>query len=192
MFKFFKLTDESKINDFGVRVFRIQAIEDFYDVRKGQKGGFVESENNIEEYGWLEDNAEAFGNAVISGNAVAKENAKIYGNAKMSGNSMIRQNAHVCDNAQLSGFSRVVGNACARENAQISDYAWVDDQSVISGNGKACGRAQLFGSSKVTDRGVAGGDAVLKYNDEVSGNTIFLDNPYKEPEKKKRKSKKSA
>ena len=41
--KKYKLTDES-ITIYGRRLYRIEALIDFSDVEKGDKGGFIESE----------------------------------------------------------------------------------------------------------------------------------------------------
>ena len=44
--KKYKLTDET-IKHKGRVLRRIEALKDFADVKKGDKGGFVESENNL-------------------------------------------------------------------------------------------------------------------------------------------------
>ena len=46
MEKKYKLTDEI-ININGITLYRIEALEDFSDVKKGEKGGFVQSEENL-------------------------------------------------------------------------------------------------------------------------------------------------
>lgn len=69
----FKLTTETKINAFGIKLFRIEATVDFKNVKKGDKGGWVESESlpngNARVYGdaWVSGNAEVYGNAIDSG-----------------------------------------------------------------------------------------------------------------------------
>ena len=45
MEKKYKLTDETiKLN--GVTLYRIEALKDFGEIKKGDEGGFIESENN--------------------------------------------------------------------------------------------------------------------------------------------------
>ena len=70
MKKKYKLTDES-ISFNGQTLYRIEAIMDFSDVKKGQKGGFIESEYNLSHEGdsWVYDDAKVFGNAEVFGNA---------------------------------------------------------------------------------------------------------------------------
>jgi len=67
--KKFELTTESKINWFGITLFRIKACVDFictngYEVHAGDLGGYVEKEQNLSHDGkaWVWGNAEVWGN----------------------------------------------------------------------------------------------------------------------------------
>ena len=65
----FKLTDEYKINPFGVKLFRIEATVDIEarGVKKGDKGGFVKKESNLSGDAWVFGNAEVYGDARVYG-----------------------------------------------------------------------------------------------------------------------------
>ena len=67
----FKLTDEYKINAFGVKLFRIEATVDIEarGIKKGEKGGFVEKEENLSGNAWVYDDAQVSGDARVYGNA---------------------------------------------------------------------------------------------------------------------------
>ena len=82
MEKKYKLTDEIIYFE-GRKLHRIEALKDFSDVKKGDKGGFVESKDNLSQYNncWVYDDAVVYGNAKVCGNA------EIYGNAKIGSNS---------------------------------------------------------------------------------------------------------
>ena len=73
MEKKYKLTNET-INVNGVTLYRIEALKDFSDVKKGDKGGFVQSEDNLSQDGtcWVYDDA------IVYGDAQVYSNAKIY------------------------------------------------------------------------------------------------------------------
>ena len=82
----FKLTNETKVL-FGktlsfssITLFRIEATASFGNVEKGEKGGWIEKEDNLSQYG----NAWVYGNARVSGDAEVYGNARVYGNAKLS------------------------------------------------------------------------------------------------------------
>lgn len=82
MRKHYKLTKESKVlRDGAAKVFRIEALIDGPWGPKGTKGGFVESEKNLEQgsKAWVSGEAWVYGNARASGEDM------IYGNARVSG-----------------------------------------------------------------------------------------------------------
>ena len=132
MEKKYKLTEETiKVGD--KTLHRIEALKDFSNVKKGDKGGFIENENNLTQYGkcWVYDNAEVSGyvivhdnatvrgNAKVSGNAIIHEDAKVYGDAKVSGNAVVFGDAEVCGKAEVCDNAEICGNAIV---ANDSDY----------------------------------------------------------------------
>ncbi len=98
----YKLTEETlKYN--GVTLYRIEALKDFADVKKGDIGGWIERENNLSQH----DNAWVYGNA------------KVFGDAKVGGTAWVFGNAGVSDNAEVYGDAKVSGNAEVSYNAKI-------------------------------------------------------------------------
>ena len=144
MEKKYKLTDET-INVNGKTLYRIKSIKDFGNVKKGDKGGFVEKEENLSQSGdcWVYDNAKVYnnakvfdyadiyGNAEIFGNAIVSGNARVYGNAKVYHYAMVYDNAEVCDNAIISGNAEVYHDAAVYGNARVF------------GNAEICGKAEI-------------------------------------------------
>ena len=119
--KKYKLTEESiKVN--GVRLYRIEALIDFADVKAGDKGGFVQSEENLSHDGmcWVYNNAKVFENAKVMNNAILRRNATVRGNAVVRGNAIIDDNADISGNAIVKDFSYVAYNAMITGNAVIS------------------------------------------------------------------------
>lgn len=57
----------------GVTLYRIKALEDFFIVKKGDLGGWIEKESNLSQKGqcWVHDHAQVFGHALVYGNALA-------------------------------------------------------------------------------------------------------------------------
>ena len=62
-------------------LFRVKALRDFNDVKKGDIGGYVEGEKNLSQLGdcWIYDNARIYNNAVIRDDARVCDNARIWG-----------------------------------------------------------------------------------------------------------------
>lgn len=81
--KKYKLTKETIIIA-DKTLYRIEALKDFGDVKKGDRDGFIENENNLSQYGdcWVYDNAMVYDDAEVY------DNARVYGNAKVYGNPM--------------------------------------------------------------------------------------------------------
>ena len=144
MEKKYKLTEET-INVNGKTLYRIKSLKDFGNVKKGDKGGFIEKECNLSQSGdcWVYDNAKVYnnakvfdyadiyGNAEIFGNAIVSGKARVYGNAKVYHYAMVYDNAEVCDNAIISGNAEVYHDAAVYGNARVF------------GNAEICGKAEI-------------------------------------------------
>lgn len=145
MSKKYKLTDET-INLNGATLYRIEALKDFGEIKKGDKGGFIESENNLAHEGdaWVSDNAHVYGDACVF------DNARVYNNAFVSGYAQVYGNACVYGNAWLYGNTRVCG------------YAWVADNARVYGDANVCDDSSVFGSALVYDNAHVYGDALVR------------------------------
>ena len=126
----YELTDET-IDVSGTTLHRIKALKDFGNVKKGELGGYVESEYNLSQIGncWVYGNARVCGDAELCGNAKVCGNARVCGNAEVCGNAWVYGNAEVCGNAKVCGDAELCGNA------------WV------YGNAELCGNARVYGNA---------------------------------------------
>ena len=117
--------------------YRVKALRDFNDVKKGDIGGYVEGENNLSQDGncWIYDNAVVRGDAVVIGKAIVCDNARIRGNA------IVRDNARVLVNARVFGNAIIQDNAVVRGDARIFDNVIVRDNVIIGGDAQICGDA---------------------------------------------------
>ena len=114
MEKKYKLTEET-INIGGTALYRIEALRDFGDVKKGDKGGFIEKEENLSQ----SDNCWVYGNAKVCDNAMVYGNAKVYGNARVCDNVWVNCKVQVCGCAEVFGKAKICGDAVITSN---SDY----------------------------------------------------------------------
>ena len=101
----YELLIDDTITFFGVQLFRIKALISFKGVKKGDVGGYVESEKNLSQHGnaWVSGDAKVYGDAKVSGNAEVSGNAWVSGDAKVSGNAEVSGNAWVYGDAKVSG-----------------------------------------------------------------------------------------
>lgn len=84
MDKKYKLTSNKK-EHFGRTLYQIEALKDFGDVLKGDKGGYIEKEANLsqEDKAWVYGNANVYGEAQVYGNAQVSGEARVFDNFKL-------------------------------------------------------------------------------------------------------------
>ena len=156
MEKKYKLTDET-ISLNGATLYRIEALKDFGEIKKGDKGGFIESEDNLSHEGnaWVYDDACVYDNALVTDNACVSDNARVYGNSLVYSNAQVYNNARmcgnarVCGNAQVYGYTYVYGNSLVYGNARVSDNAYVYDNASVSDNARVWGNVRVYGNTNV-------------------------------------------
>ena len=107
--KKYELLADDTIEFYGRTLHRIKACKDFGNVKSGELGGYIESENNLSQAGdcWVCDNARVCGNAWVYGNAWVCGNARVYGNAWVCGNARVYDSARVCGNAWVYGNAEI-------------------------------------------------------------------------------------
>ena len=106
-------------------------------VADGVLGGYIQSQNNLSQYGesWIGPEAKVYENARVYGDARVHSDAEIYGNAQVWGGAWVSGYAQVYENA------RVYGNAEVYGDARVYGDAWVyDDARVLVG-------AQVYGDA---------------------------------------------
>ena len=177
MEKKYKLTEET-INVDGRTLYRIEALKDFNDVKKGDKGGFIENEKNLSKSDdcWVYGNAKVSDNAMVCGNAKVYGNARVYGNAWVFGNAMVSVNALVIDKARVYGNAQVRGNAVVYDNAEISGDAKIFGNAQIRCDAVVCEDAKIYGHAIVCGNADVYGNARIYGNAEVSGNAQVFGN----------------
>ena len=108
----YRLTEET-IQIGGHILHRIECVTAFAHVKVGDKGGWIESEANLSQYGdaWVYGDARVYGNARVSGDARVYGNAEVYGCAEVCGNAKVCGDAKVCGNAWVYGDAKVCGDA---------------------------------------------------------------------------------
>ena len=120
----------------GRKLYRIKALKDFHNVKKGKVGGYIASERNLSHEG----EAWVYGNACVSGDARISGDAWVYGNAQVSGN------AQVLNRHSVVWFSNV-----GTENGTLTVYC--GKNGLIATRGCLTGSVEEFldKSAKVHD-----------------------------------------
>lgn len=145
----YELLPYDTVTENGRTLYRIRALRDFGHVRKGDLGGYVESERNLSHKGecW------------ILGNAKVVDGAHVYGNAIVGGNAEIRKEAEIKDVAFVHGNATVCDKASVADSALVAGEAKIGGSARIGGRAKVSGRARVGGESEV--RNPVNGDAMI-------------------------------
>ena len=181
--KKYKLTDET-MTIYGRTLYRIEALRDFSDVKKGDKGGYIEKEENLSQNGncWVYDDAMVYGTARVYDNAIVYGNSEVYGKAEVYHNAVVCGNAEIYGKAKVFGHARVYGDAVvygtARvyDNAKVYDYAEVYDKAWVYGNAEVFNNAQVYCNALVIDNARVYGKAEVYHNARIFGNAEVFGN----------------
>ena len=178
--KKYKLSNETiEVN--GHILHRIIAIKDFGEVKKGDKGGFIESEDNLSHYDlcWVANDAKVHGHAWVSGNAIVEDYADVYNYAKVFDHAIVKDyakvygNTWVCDNAVVSNHARVCGHARVFDHAIVKDYAWVFDHAIVKDYAKVCNNAEVCDYAEVYDYSKVCGKTYIYGYAQISGDAVI-------------------
>ena len=164
MEKKYKLTEEICYDFLGIKLYRIEALKDFGIVKKGDKGGYIENENNLSQEGdcWIYGNTKVSDKAIVCGNAQVSGNAQVFGNATVYGNALVYGNAKVFDDAKVYDGAKVYGDAIVSNNAIVVNKAIV------------CGNAKVFGNAVIYDNAIVCGNAQVCGCAEIKNNSDYI------------------
>ncbi len=178
----YKISDDTK-KWCGHKLYRIIALKDFTlitgeEVKKGDKGGWIESEYNLSQAGraWVKDEAivcekaKVVDNALICDNALATGYAQIKCNSIVSGRVTMREHATITDKAKAKDNAVLKGNSLVRDNAIVSEHSTIDDLAVIANLSMVYERAYVGENSFIKDNSKIFGESVVKGMSIVGGN----------------------
>ena len=150
-----------------VTMYRIIALKDFGDVKKGDIGGFIQKESNLSQEGncWIYDDATICGEAKIYGNAQVRNNAHIDGYASIYGN------AKIYDYADINGHSLIYDEAEVHDHSSVCGVAEVFENAKIYGNSNIFDRASVYGNANI-DNTVICSNAQI--NVDLSNNDNYI------------------
>lgn len=136
--KKYELVPESIKEFYGKSMYRIRALKDFSDVKKGDLGGYVESEENLSQTGncWIYDasivglGGKVIDNAVVKGSSSVINGSEISDDAIIEKNSVIDECSVVCDQSRVIK-SIVVNSSVIMYNSTLNDGCLVEHGSTV-------------------------------------------------------------
>lgn len=169
MEKKYRLTDET-IDFYEVKLHRIEALMDFNDVKKGDIGGFIESEKNLSHYGncWIYNDAKVYEEARVCDNSKVLEYAEVRGCALVQAKSMVYGDAKVLDYARINDKARIF------DFSEVSENAVIGGKAKIYGSASICGECMILEHAEVLGNVVVNGPAVIRGNAKVKYLSDFI------------------
>ncbi|BFH12644.1 hypothetical protein WJ0W_000845 [Paenibacillus melissococcoides] len=120
----------------GATLHRIRAVRDFGDVKAGDLGGWVESEDNLSHEGkcWVYDDSAVFGRGRVWHDAKVMNNSSVYDNGQVTddaiidnsdvfGSAKVAYHARIEDQSRAYQHARIVGSHVCR--SEIGDFAYI-------------------------------------------------------------------
>lgn len=157
MDKKYELLKDDTIEVEGHTLHRIRALKDFGDVKAGDLGGFVASEENLSHEGpcWIYGDAMVYHKAKVKDNAIVRDYVHVYGK------SQVLQNAIVEGHARVFGESYVFGNARVKDNGNVFDHARVNGFAIVQDNATVSENTRVYGETIVKDYAMVSGHMMV-------------------------------
>lgn len=136
----------------GHTLYRIRALRDFGDVKKGDLGGFIERESNLSHLGdcWIYDNAIVYDFARVGGDARVKNSAKLHGLSLVCEQAEIRNLANIYGKTKVFGRAKIL-DAVIINGGTLIEYAEIKDYATIERHVEIYGPANISGRTIITD-----------------------------------------
>ena len=161
--KKYELLTNDTIEVDGNLLYRIRALRDFGNVKKGDLGGYIQSESNLSHEGscWVYNDAQVYGNARVC------EDARVYDNAQVYGYAIITGYAHIYRYAKVYDYATIQGEAVVGDHARVLDNSSVFQEASVLGRATVNNRARVYGKAYVDNDAQIYGDAILRGTSKV-------------------------
>lgn len=137
--KKYELVPETVTKFYSKPMYRIRALKDFSDVKKGDLGGYVESYYNLSQIGncWIYDDSIVGLGSKIVGNAVIKGHSTVTRYSEVSDHAIVEGGSHIDESSFILGQSRVfksmvMGRSAVTRKSIINEGCLVTNGSFIT------------------------------------------------------------
>lgn len=175
----YEILKEEKNKSLGTECYRIRALKDLpsHGVKKGDLGGWIESDKNLSQEGdcWVDGNAAVLDNACVKDNALVTDEAYIADNAIVQDNAVVSNGAEVINSATVKGNALVKGHSTVAKQAIVSEAAAVVGYATVTDFAHVCGEACVRGESYIEDSAIVEG---IVNSSHVGGEVKILPGVY--------------
>ena len=154
----YKLTNTT-IRYMGRKLYRIKALKDFSDVKKGDLGGWVFSKNNLSQEGdcWIYNNAKCMDNARVCDDScmydysVMRNNSCMYDSSRMYDHSIMYDHSEMHDNSEMHGYSIMLEYSIMHEHSKMYNHSEMHGYSEMFGYSEMHDYGKMFDNSRMYD-----------------------------------------
>ena len=153
--------------EFGIKtLYRIRALKNFSDVKKGDLGGWVSSENNLSQEGdcWIYDEAKCMDNARMYDNSCIYDYSEMYDSSRMHGDSKMYNYSEMHNSCRMYGYSKMY------DSSEMHDSSTMYGNSIMYGNSMMCGYSKMFDNTEMFD------DSAMYEYSVMNGYSIMFGN----------------
>lgn len=119
--KKYELAPETVTEFYSKSMYRIRALKDFSDVKKGDLGGYVESEENLSQTGdcWIYDDSIVGLGSRVTHNAAVKSSSTVIDYSEIKDNTVIDDSSHIDNSSIVSDQSKVIRSFITNGSAVV-------------------------------------------------------------------------
>nr|DAR02701.1 MAG TPA: Putative transferase, nesg, ydcK, Structural Genomics.38A [Caudoviricetes sp.] len=134
--KKYELVPETVTKFYSKPTYRIRALKDFSDVKKGQYGGYVESEENLSQSGncWIYDDSIVGSRSRVLDNAIVKDSSKVINGSEISDDAIIEKGSLIDESSVVCDRSRVISSLVTESSAVIYSSIVNEDSMIEQGS----------------------------------------------------------
>ena len=171
--KKYELTDNTSSYK-GIVLHQIRALRSFGNVKTGELGGFIESEDNLSHIGtcWVYNSAKVYGKIKLMGTSIVSDEAIVTGNATIrvciiTDNSMFNASGNIRGKLIMSDDSYLSGNI------NLVGQLTMADSSSIRGSIDCSGQIIMADSSSIKDTLKCSGQLSMSDDSSMNGNSCI-------------------
>lgn len=163
-------TDFRKAPD-GARLYRVVALRAFGNVEAGQRGGYIESEDNLSHQGncWV-----AGKHTMVRQQARLNDDALACDYVDISGNAQLYDQALACGHADITGDVKMYDETTADGYCRLFGHFEMRDRSHAGGRSIGCQLASMRDRTRIYGECMLAGNFCLKGDGELDGGTWGL------------------
>lgn len=170
--KKYELVPETVTKFYSKPMYRIRALKDFSDVKKGQFGGYVESEENLSQLGncWIYDDSIVCKGARVIDNAIVKDSSTVTNYSEISDDAIVEKGSRIDESSVVCDQSRVI-DSLVTESSAIIYKSIVNENSMIEQGSCVCDA--VVGPKTYVKNG-----AVIRFDINDDEDYVVYSNPF--------------